>query len=206
MISTKQKEGNCIVTHGYTLSRASTIDALPIAFWSFGLCVGTFTVARRGLHNVLWLAKHGAECPPPGYPYVYSVLVPSGWCVGITTWFVAWPWPLVAMWWHYSWLCGLERLGFSHTWPADIFRIDTCMNGSTHEGMPPESPRTHLACYILLLLNWRSRQRKALSCWAFIKIKYIKMAKSDKTSIKLHAGPHVSGVCERHTNTRLPLL
>ena len=27
-----------------------------------------------------------------------------------------------------------------------------------------------------VLLNWRSRQRKALSCWAFIKIKYIKIS------------------------------
>ena len=89
MISTKQKEGNCIVTHGYTLSRASTIDALPIAFWSFGLCVGTFTVARRGLHNVLWLAKHGAECPPPGYPYVCTrcwSLLADVWALQLGLW------------------------------------------------------------------------------------------------------------------------
>ena len=52
----------------------------------------TLILGRRGLRNVLWLAKHGAELPPSGYPH------PTRWWtrVDIATWFVAWCWPLVA--------------------------------------------------------------------------------------------------------------
>ena len=60
-----------------------------------------------------------------------------------------------------SWLCTLIQI-----------RI-VCSRGG---GRYKDGTRNWRCCAVLLL-NWRSRQRKVLSCWTFIQIKYIKMSK-----------------------------
>ena len=93
MVSLKQKERNCIWSRGDTLSWVS-VDALPGAFSPPGLCVVTLILGRRGLRNLLWLAKHGA--PTSLRPVCVLGACPLWLCVGITSGLVALCWPLVA--------------------------------------------------------------------------------------------------------------
>ena len=74
-------------------------DALPGAFWPPGLCVVTYLLGRRGLSYVLWLAKHGAELPPPWIPVCVFML------------------SLAAMCWHCNFVCGYVRELHLFLWP-----------------------------------------------------------------------------------------
>ena len=71
---------------------------------------------------------------------------------------------------HYS------TLSFSlsqQSWVRTLIQIRIVFGGGG--GRYKDRTRNWRRCAVLLR-NWRSRQRKALSCWAFIKIKYIKVS------------------------------